>query len=133
VTFVACTGAPARATLAFIPSTRELDAKTESRRGDTARIRLRVTGGSQSDRRVGRRYRLPMKLTRFQDWNGDKILNLAQTFGIVVAVSVSVWTAHVQRVAKSAELTLKLSKALDSGQAKVISMALDMDGNLDKN
>src|ERR1700685_1505766 len=73
-----------------------------------------------------------MKLPRFQDWSGEKLLNLAQTLGIIGAVSVSVWTVHVQRVAKSAELTLNLSQALDSGQAKVVSMALDMNGNLDK-
>jgi hypothetical protein len=73
-----------------------------------------------------------MKLPRFQDWSGEKLLNLAQTLGIIAAVSVSVWTVHVQRVAKSAELTLNLSQALDSGQAKVVSMALDMNGNLDK-
>jgi hypothetical protein len=45
---------------------------------------------------------------------------------------VSAWGVHVQEVAKSAELTLSLTKDLSSGQSGVILMALEMRGNLDK-
>jgi hypothetical protein len=73
-----------------------------------------------------------MKLPQLRELSGEAILNLVQTFGIIVALSVSAWGVHVQEVAKSAELTLSLTKDLSSGQSGVILMALEMRGNLDK-
>jgi hypothetical protein len=78
---------------------------------------------------------------------GDKhrsaTLNIIQTIAIVGSLALTLvlaaWNHSTQlreqdaeSNQRSAELTLNLSEALDSGQAKVISMALDMDGNLDK-
>jgi hypothetical protein len=73
-----------------------------------------------------------MKLPQLRELSGEAILNLVQTFGIIVALSVSAWGVHVQEVAKSAELTRSLTKDLSSGQSGVILMALEMRGNLDK-
>jgi hypothetical protein len=72
-----------------------------------------------------------------------EILNIIQTIAIVGSLALTLvlaaWNHSTQlreqdaeSNQRSAELTLNLSEALDSGQAKVISMALDMDGNLDK-
>jgi hypothetical protein len=65
-----------------------------------------------------------MKLPQLRELSGEAILNLVQTFGIIVALSVSAWGVHVQEVAKSAELTLSLTKDLSSGESGVIMMAL---------
>ena len=73
-----------------------------------------------------------MKLPQLRELSGEAILNLVQTFGIIVALSVSAWAVHVQGVAKSAELTLSLTKDLSSGESGVIMIALEMRGNLDK-
>jgi hypothetical protein len=60
------------------------------------------------------------------------ILNFCQTLGIIAALVFSLWSLHIARVQKSAELMLAFDDKLSSGGSARVAEALDRNRNLDK-